>query len=220
MLHDLAPASLTSQNTCHPHLCSRRPSHSGLFPFLENYHEHVHSCHWHVLTCMHAKSLFATPWTVALQAPLSVGFSRPGILEMGCHPLLQGIFPTQGSNLHLLCLLHWQIGSLPLAPPGKPMCLNMTILYPSILPISSLYASFNTSVNAFSPERDFPPFRKLDLISIFPSCKFHSLLLFIYLCDYPLNNLKLRENRNECDSIQKPTNCFHLFEISEQESPQ
>ena len=25
-----------------------------------------------------------------------------------CHFLLQGIFPTQGSNLHLLHLLHWQ----------------------------------------------------------------------------------------------------------------
>ena len=29
---------------------------------------------------------------------------------VGCHALLQGIFPTQGSNLHLLCLLHcWWI---------------------------------------------------------------------------------------------------------------
>ena len=36
---------------------------------------------------------------------------------MGCHFLLQRIFPTQGSNL---CLLHWQADSLPLAPPGKP----------------------------------------------------------------------------------------------------
>ena len=27
----------------------------------------------------------------------------------------------QGSNLHLLHLLHWQVGSLPLVPPGKPM---------------------------------------------------------------------------------------------------
>ena len=35
----------------------------------------------------------------------------------GCHSLLQGIFPTLGSNLHLL---PWQAGSLPLAPPGKP----------------------------------------------------------------------------------------------------
>ena len=39
---------------------------------------------------------------------------------VGCHFLLQGIFPTQGSNPCLLCLLHWQVGSLPLVPPGKP----------------------------------------------------------------------------------------------------
>ena len=26
---------------------------------------------------------------------------------------------SQGSNPHLLCLLHWQVGSLPLEPPGK-----------------------------------------------------------------------------------------------------
>ena len=40
--------------------------------------------------------------------------------EVSGHVLLQGIFPTQGSNLCLLSLLHWQVGSLPLAPPGKP----------------------------------------------------------------------------------------------------
>ena len=39
---------------------------------------------------------------------------------VACHVLLQGIFLTQGSNPHLLCLLYWQTGSLPLAPPGKP----------------------------------------------------------------------------------------------------
>ena len=38
-----------------------------------------------------------------------------------CHTLLQGIFLTQGLNLRLPCLLHWQAGSLPLAPPGKPL---------------------------------------------------------------------------------------------------
>ena len=37
-----------------------------------------------------------------------------------CYALLQGIFPTQGLNLWLSCLLHWQVGSLPLVPPGKP----------------------------------------------------------------------------------------------------
>ena len=31
---------------------------------------------------------------------------------VGCQALLQGIFLTQGSNLRLLCLLYWQMGSL------------------------------------------------------------------------------------------------------------
>ena len=37
-----------------------------------------------------------------------------------CHFLLQGIFPTQRLNLCLLCLLHWQVDSLPAEPPGRP----------------------------------------------------------------------------------------------------
>ena len=49
--------------------------------------------------------LFATPWTVAHQAPLSVGFSRQEYW-VGSHALLHRIFPTQGSNLSLLHLLH------------------------------------------------------------------------------------------------------------------
>ena len=32
----------------------------------------------------------------------------PGKNRVGCHFLLQGIFPTQGSNLCLLCFLYWQ----------------------------------------------------------------------------------------------------------------
>ena len=40
---------------------------------------------------------------------------------MGCHAFFQGIFPTQGLNPGLFCLLHWQAGLLPLAPPGKPV---------------------------------------------------------------------------------------------------
>ena len=34
--------------------------------------------------------------------------------KAGCHFLLHGIFPTQGSNLRLFCLLHWQADSSPL----------------------------------------------------------------------------------------------------------
>ena len=41
---------------------------------------------------------------------------------VGCHFLLQGIFPTQGSNPHcLLHLLHWQADSLPLSHLGSPL---------------------------------------------------------------------------------------------------
>ena len=35
-----------------------------------------------------------------------------------CHPLLQGIFPSQGSNLHLLCLLHCRRILYPLSHLG------------------------------------------------------------------------------------------------------
>ena len=37
--------------------------------------------------------------------------------RVGCHFLLQGIFPTQGLNP---CLLHWQADSLPLSHQGSP----------------------------------------------------------------------------------------------------
>ena len=72
-----------------------------------------------VLSHFSCVQLFATLQTVALQAPLSMGFSRQEYWS-GSHNLLQGIFPTQGSNPQLLGLLHWQAGSLPLVPPGRP----------------------------------------------------------------------------------------------------
>ena len=68
------------------------------------------------LSCV---QLFATLWTVARQAPLSMRFSQQEYWD-GCHFLLQGIFLTQGLNLHLSHILHWQVDSLPLVPPGKP----------------------------------------------------------------------------------------------------
>ena len=44
--------------------------------------------------------------------------------RVGCHALLQEIFLTQGSNLCFLPLLHWQAGSLPLVPLGKPIAVT------------------------------------------------------------------------------------------------
>ena len=40
--------------------------------------------------------------------------------RVGCLLLLQGIFPTYGSNPYLLHLLHWQVNSLPLSHQGSP----------------------------------------------------------------------------------------------------
>ena len=66
-----------------------------------------------------------------------MGFSRQ---EYGgsYHALLQGIFLTQGLNVHLLDLLHWQAGSLPLAPAEKPLFApdptpNTNILYLTLI---------------------------------------------------------------------------------------
>ena len=76
-----------------------------------------------IFQCMHLKPLqsyptFLTPWAVVHQAPLSMGFFMQ-TTGMGCQALFQGIFLIQGSNADLLCLLRWQAGSLPLAPPAK-----------------------------------------------------------------------------------------------------
>ena len=47
------------------------------------------------------------------------GDSRGKNTGKGCRALLQGLFLTQGLNLHLSHLLHWWVGSLPLLPLGK-----------------------------------------------------------------------------------------------------
>ena len=65
--------------------------------------------------------LFATPLTVARQALLSMGISRQEYWSgLPLFFLLQGIFSMQGLNSCLLCLLHWQVGSLLLAPLATP----------------------------------------------------------------------------------------------------
>ena len=70
----------------------------------------------------------ATPGTAAHRALLSTG--SPGRnTGVGCHALLQGIFLTQGSNLCLSHLLRWQVGSLLLAPRGKPLLVDFDSLF-------------------------------------------------------------------------------------------
>ena len=40
---------------------------------------------------------------------------------VGCHALLQWIFPTPGSNPHFLGHVHWQVDSLPRSHLGSPL---------------------------------------------------------------------------------------------------
>ena len=85
-----------------------------LFKFLNGVH--TQSC-----------QLFATPWTIACQAPLSVEFSQARIMEWIVIPT-PGDLPDPGINPHLLHLLHGQAGSLPLVAPEKPSFL-ITLCY-------------------------------------------------------------------------------------------
>ena len=72
-----------------------------------------------VCVCSQSCLTLVTPWTLAHQAPLFMEFSRQEYWS-GCHFLLQGIFSIQGSKLRLLCLLHWQVDSLPLRHQRSP----------------------------------------------------------------------------------------------------
>ena len=61
--------------------------------------------------------LFATPWTAAHQAPLSMGFSRQEYWSgLPCPP--PGDLPNPGVEPRSPAL---QVDSLPSKPPGKPM---------------------------------------------------------------------------------------------------
>ena len=94
---------LLKQGFCF-YLCSCLPNVP--IPLLCDFNYSLHHFIWSEVKWSEVKSLshvqlFATPWTVAYQAPQSMGF--PGkSTGVGCHFLLQGIIPTQGSNLGLL----------------------------------------------------------------------------------------------------------------------
>ena len=80
----------------------------------------MHSFLWLSNVCaMLSSSVYPTlcdPMDCSLPGSSIPGDSPGKNTRMDCHALLQGIFPTQGSNPRLLYLLYWQAGSLPLAP--------------------------------------------------------------------------------------------------------
>ena len=68
---------------------------------------------------------FVTPWTPWLLCPWD---SAGKNTVVGHHVLLQGVIPTQGSNQHLIHLLHWQASSLPLVRQGSPSYCNLIMV--------------------------------------------------------------------------------------------
>ena len=71
---------------------------------------------WCCVQLLSHVQLFATPWTAALQAPLSMGFSRQEYWSgLPCPPL--GDLPSPGIVPRSPAL---QVDSLPTEPPGKP----------------------------------------------------------------------------------------------------
>ena len=79
-------------------------------------------------------------WATRLLCPWDFPGKNTGI---GCHFLLQGIFPTQGSNLHLLCLLRCKQN-----------------LYPHITWEVHLSLVKDSNVSAIVHKRTFPPKKK------------------------------------------------------------
>ena len=75
------------------------------------------------LMCVHADTSIMpdSAWPYRLQTTrlLCPWYSLGKNTGMDCHALLQGIFPTQGLNPHLLSLA-LQADSLPIEPLGKP----------------------------------------------------------------------------------------------------
>ena len=72
----------------------------------------------YVLSHFSHVQLCLTLWTVACQAPLSMGILQAGTQEWVAISSSRG--SSQALNPCLLCLLHWQVGYLPPVPPGKP----------------------------------------------------------------------------------------------------
>ena len=99
---------------------------SSLNPWLQTF-SYRRVCVCQLLSCV---QLFATPWAIDCQGPLSTEFSRQEYWSGLPFPS-PGDLPTQGSNLCLLDRPHCQVGSSPLMsdssrPQGlqhaRPLC--------------------------------------------------------------------------------------------------
>ena len=109
--------------------------------------------------------LFATPWTVAHQAPQSRGFSRQEYWSGLPFPP-PGDLPDPGKiELPLLGLLHGQAGSLPLLPAGSPKYVHAAAAAKSLQSCPTLCDSIDGSPPG-SPVRGILQARTLEWLAI------------------------------------------------------
>ena len=106
-------------NHCPPLFHSPFPAFSYLFAFTshQGYDHFLRAC---VFSCsvlsesLQPRGLYYPPGSTVH------GTSQARMLEWVAISFSRGIFLTQGSNLHLLHLLQWQVDSLPLCHLGSP----------------------------------------------------------------------------------------------------
>ena len=92
-------------------------------------------CMCQLFSCV---QIFATPWTVADQATLSMGFSGKST-ALGNHSLLQRTFPTQESNPSLL---HCRQILYHLSHQGSPFFVFILQYFPQFLILVLDFSTF------------------------------------------------------------------------------
>ena len=96
---------------------------------------------------------------------------------LGCHFLLQGIFPTQGSNP---TRLHWQADSLQLSRQGSPAAIvtfHKFIIFLEVGRLNGFYGLKSRYLQSHVPSRGFR-----GECACMPS-RFSRVQLFVTLCD-------------------------------------
>ena len=115
--------------------------------------------------CVHFCLTLCDPIFCSLPDSSVHGIFQARRLEWAALSLLQGIFPIQGSNLHLLCLLHCQVDSLPLSHQGSPMLwakcctafFQLILVFPSFLSEWNFCSLICSSPQILDSSMSLPP---------------------------------------------------------------
>ena len=126
-----------------------------------------------MLSCSVMPNSLQPPWTVARQAPLSMGFPMDNDISQwsGLQFPTPGDLPNSGINLRRL---HWQANSLPLSHQGSPTALYSCIFSYIILDLQSTPPHTHTT----TPTPPHPPPPQLRLAS------WNSDKVFYLLCHH------------------------------------